>query len=192
MAGARSVELAVESPLLREGLRRLLRRRGVTVRQGAPVVVADAGGLDKAASDGRPVVALGTGRADADLSLLARGAVAVVPACDPELLARAVAAASLGLAVLPEAVLTLLRERERSSAARRAVRRQRVAELLVEGRTVREMAARLGVSPATVKLDLQAIYREVGACRKAEAAARLAAVMKEEEKEEAVALGEQP
>jgi two-component system uhpT operon response regulator UhpA len=190
MAGARSVELAVEAPLLREGLRRLLRRRGVTVRQGAPVVVADAGGLDKAASDGRLVVALGTGRADADLSLLARGAIAVVSACDPDLLARAVAAASLGLAVLPEAVLALLRERSR--AARRAVRRQRVAELLVEGCTVREMAARLGVSPATVKLDLRAIYRDLGACRKAEAAARLAAVMKEEEKEEAVVLGEQP
>ena len=54
---------------------------------------------------------------------------------------------------------------------------------------MREMAARLGVSPATVKLDLQAIYRDLGTCRKAEAAARLAAAMR---KEEAVALGEQP
>ena len=170
-----AVELAVGALLLREGLRRLLRRRRVTVRQGAPVVVADEVGLEEAAGSGRPVVALGTGRPDADLSLLARGAVAVVPACDLDLLVRAVAAAPLGLAVLPGAVLTALRER--GSVARRAARRWRVAELLVEGRSVREIAALLGVSPATARVDLQAIYRGLGARRKAEAAARLVAAM---------------
>jgi DNA-binding NarL/FixJ family response regulator len=52
-----------------------------------------------------------------------------------------------------------------------------VAELLVEGRSVREIAALLGVSPATARVDLQAIYRGLGARRKAEAAARLVAAM---------------
>ncbi|GBD12140.1 hypothetical protein HRbin24_00140 [bacterium HR24] len=169
-----SVEVMAVNEVMRLGLVRLLRRQGLRVVQGAGVVVADPPSLGEALKKGRPVVALGTGDPRSDLFLLRQGATAVVAPDDLQLLVRAARAASLGLSLLRPEAVALLRAVE-GQPPRSQERQLQLARLVVAGCSVAEMAAALGVSRSTVKLELRRLYRDLGASRRSEAASRLAA-----------------
>jgi DNA-binding NarL/FixJ family response regulator len=171
-----SAEVVARSEIMRLGICGLLGRLGVTVRGGAPVVVAEPASLSDALGQGRPVVALGSGNPGADALLLRLGATAVVPPQQVALLPHAVRAAALGLSVVYPSLVETLMSGATARSRRLQERQLQVARLLLSGRSTAEMAAVLGVSPSTVKLELRRLYRQLGVRGRPQAAAALAAV----------------
>nr|WP_269128919.1 response regulator transcription factor [Nonomuraea sp. K271] len=88
-----------------------------------------------------------------------------------EELARAVAAAARGEAALSPSVATRLLGQVRAPAAPLSGRELEILDLIAQGTTNREAAARLFISEATVKTHLLHIYAKLGVTDRASAVA---------------------
>jgi two-component system nitrate/nitrite response regulator NarL len=140
-----------------------------------------ADGLDRPAAldaPAPPIVALVSGPADA-AEVLAAGARGVLPReATPEILGVALRAAAAGLVVGdPSLTAGLLLERGREAAPLvedLTPRERQVLQLLAEGLSNRQIAARLGTSEHTAKFHVNAILGKLDAHSRTEAVTRAA------------------
>jgi DNA-binding NarL/FixJ family response regulator len=160
------------------------------------VIIVDTAGTDGdavgrlAANADAPIVALGAPDEEDHVIALAELGVLAFVECESGLdaLVAAVAGAAHGEASFPPRIATtLLRRVRRLSVRRRAgdpalltVRESQVAELIAEGLSNKEIAARLCIEVATVKNHVHNILEKLGVNRRFDAVARLRLVERDE------------
>ncbi len=171
----------------------------VTFLQGVPadVIVVDTAGRDGSelvrqigAKADTPLVVLGAPDDDEQVIALAELGVMGFVECDAGLddLVAAVVSASRGEAGFPPRIATMLLRRVSALGARRStvdvaeltVREGQVAELIAEGLSNKEIAARLCIEVPTVKNHVHNILEKLGVSRRFDAVERLRLVQADE------------
>jgi len=159
-------------PYARAGLEAALGREGL---EATPLAAASVVLWDQAAADlpsgAPPAVALVLDEEGAEVALAAGARGAVRRGGDVSIVAAALRAAAAGLVVLdPSFVPALLRPKPARPGTEGLTNREReVLELLAEGLSNKEIAARLKVSDHTAKFHVVAILDKLGATTRTEA-----------------------
>ena len=173
------IHIAVSRPVARAGLEAMLRAQPdfevADQERGADVVVTDTApnGPQEA---GAPIVLLADSTLATTTSDLLRQAVrAVLPNdASPSQIIAAVYAAAAGLAVVPaeDAHAFVADGRDAVDAEPLTPRETQVLEMLAEGLSNKEIAARLGISDHTAKFHVNSILSKLHASTRTEAVMR--------------------
>lgn len=167
-----AVFVATRDPYALAGLEALLERAGFATvpRPEADVALWDAtGGAPLPA--GLPVVALALDEDGARDALIAGASGAIARGADGDRIGAAIRAVFAGLVVLePSFISTIAPRRATPPAAEGLTPREGEAlQLLAEGLSNKEIAARLGISEHTAKFHVVAILNKLGAASRTEA-----------------------
>lgn len=174
------VHIAASTPVARAGLEAVLRAQAdfevVAQEAAAEVVIADV--LPNGATEENPaaMVLLADDPPHAWTAALLRGGVrAVLPQdASPAQIIAAVYAAAAGLAVVPveDAAAVLPDSRTETHVEPLTARETQVLEMLAEGLSNKEIAARLGISDHTAKFHVNSILAKLNAGTRTEAVMR--------------------
>jgi DNA-binding NarL/FixJ family response regulator len=173
------IYIAIAAPVVRAGVEAVLRAQSDFELAPAPasadVIVAE-NGPELIVDSGPPLILLTNGvSAVGAADLLRQGVRAVLPHdATPAQIVAAVHAAAAGLAVVPveDAAAAIPEPRDRSMLEPLTRRETQVLEMLAEGLSNKEIAARLGISEHTAKFHVNSIFAKLGAGTRTEAVMR--------------------
>lgn len=172
------VYIAVAAPLARAGLEAVLRSHPdfeiAEQERGADVLIGDSA-PNGGAEGGPAAILLSDGLSGAwTADLLRHGVRAVLPPeATPAQIVAAVYAAAAGLAVVPiEDAAAVMPVRDHDDLEPLTPREMQVLEMLAQGLSNKEIAARLGISDHTAKFHVNSILAKLRAGTRTEAVMR--------------------